>query len=157
MPVGVQTGFTIIELIVVLMMMGILAAAAYPRLSSRSFDDAGYRDQLNATLSFARKAAIAQRRVVQVALDGGVISLQIANHTPESADRQNMSPGTSRPLNLPGSDSPRLTPRGATTVTGPDKLFFAPIGSAVASSFVYTIRGERTLTLAVDPQTGYVR
>ena len=55
-------GFTMVELILVIVIAGILATVAVPRLVGRnSFDTRGFADQLAATVRFAQKLAVAQR------------------------------------------------------------------------------------------------
>lgn len=151
-----HAGFTMIELIVVAVMIGILSAVAYPMISSSSFDEAGFRDQVRAGLSFARKSAIAQRRYVEVSLTGSVLAFRIANAVPENPTGRVVTGASGRPLLLPGSESSELAPRGAIALTGPDKLVFAPSGKAEAGSFVYTLKGAATLVLTVDEASGYV-
>lgn len=61
-------GFTIIELITIIIILGILAAIAAPRFFDRNvFASRGFHDQVIATLRHAQKTAIAQRRFVCVA------------------------------------------------------------------------------------------
>jgi MSHA pilin protein MshC len=70
MVVGVQAaqrGFTLIELIMTMVVMGVLAAVAVPKIFNVSaFDARGFHDQTLAYLRFAHKTAIAQRRTVCV-------------------------------------------------------------------------------------------
>jgi MSHA pilin protein MshC len=70
MVVGVQTvqrGFTLIELIMTMVVMGVLAAVAVPKIVNVSmFDARGFHDQTLAYLRFAQKTAVAQRRTVCV-------------------------------------------------------------------------------------------
>lgn len=71
-----QRGFTLVELITVMVIIGILAVAALPRFFERSaFESRAFYDQVLSTLRYAQKAAIAQRRFVCVAFGAGDISL----------------------------------------------------------------------------------
>jgi len=57
-----------VELITVMIIVGILAAVAMPKFFSRSdYDGREFYDQVKATLRYAQKAAVAQRRFVCVA------------------------------------------------------------------------------------------
>jgi MSHA pilin protein MshC len=68
---GHQTGFTLPELILVMIIMGVLAAVAAPRLVSwQTIDQLGFRDDLRAMLRHAHKVAISQNRDVCVVLSG---------------------------------------------------------------------------------------
>jgi MSHA pilin protein MshC len=60
-------GFTLVELIVVMLVVTVLGAVAMPRLTDRSaLQERGFRDQLKAMLDHARKLAVAQQREVCV-------------------------------------------------------------------------------------------
>ena len=67
MPVVSQqttsSGFTLIELVVILVLVGILSVVAGPVIWQRlSFDAAAFHDRALATVRYAQKTAIAQRR-----------------------------------------------------------------------------------------------
>lgn len=64
---GQHQGFTLIELIMVILVMGVLAVVAAPRVFNTSDVNArGFHDETLALLRYAQKSAIAQRRTVCV-------------------------------------------------------------------------------------------
>jgi len=63
-------GFTLIELVAVLVIMGIVAAVAAPRLlSNAAFSARGYADEIAASLRYARRIAIASACNVRVTVN----------------------------------------------------------------------------------------
>lgn len=69
-------GFTIVELVAVMVVMGILAAFAAPRFFQRgAFDARAFTDQTRGMLQYAQKAAVAQGRAVFVRLNGSSVAL----------------------------------------------------------------------------------
>ncbi len=59
-------GFTLVELVVTMMVMGILAAYVAAKLNFASYDAAGDAETLKASIRLAQKLAIAQRAAVTV-------------------------------------------------------------------------------------------
>lgn len=75
-PARSARGFTMVELIVVMVLIGILAAIAASRFFDRSgFDAAAFTDQARALLRYGQKAAIARNHPVFVQLDDQRIAL----------------------------------------------------------------------------------
>jgi MSHA pilin protein MshC len=65
-------GFTMVELIVVMVLMGILGAVGAARFFNRTAYDAdAFTEQTRAMLRYAQKVAIAQNRPVYARMDGG--------------------------------------------------------------------------------------
>ncbi|GGC11010.1 prepilin-type N-terminal cleavage/methylation domain-containing protein [Pseudoduganella buxea] len=71
-----QSGFTLVELVIVLVVVGILAAFASQRFFNRStYDAAGYSNQVGSLIRYGQKLAIAQNRSVFVRLNGSSVAL----------------------------------------------------------------------------------
>ena len=148
-----------IELITVMLIVGIMAVVALPRLDLlKGFDEIGYRDKVKATLEYARKAAVAQRRYSCVSVTGNDLTVTIDLNVPESY--AGGCPASA--LALPATDrgcSPAVAnkicaPSGVRLV-GTTPLTFSPLGKPSAAG-AYTVTGEAAHPITVEAETGYV-
>lgn len=74
-------GYTLVELITVLMIAGIVSAVAVPRLiGTRAVDCYALQQETRAALRYAQKAAIANRRTVCVSFTIDSVTLRIASN-----------------------------------------------------------------------------
>ena len=148
-------GFTLVELVVVLVLLSVLGAVGMPRFfNQQTFLEWGFSDELTAALRYAHKLAIASGCDTAVTLSAGGYDLKQR----ATCDSGNFT----QAVLLPGGDGSGYTgtvPNGI-NLSGTD-LYFDSSGrprdkvSRAAFSSVITLSvGSRTI--AVEPETGYV-
>src|SRR5450759_599864 len=150
--VGVnQRGFTLVELIMVMVIVGILAIVAAPRFfDANVFKSRGCADQVQASLRYAQKAAIAQHRNVCVAMTASDITLKIASVSGAGS-------ACDKNLVLPGQATNKIsTPSTAITLSPATASFiFDALGKPNVAQNTITISGA-TNNIVVEAETGYV-
>ncbi len=145
-------GFTLIELIMVLVLVGVLAVFVAPRLNTKDFEARGFHDETLALLRYAQKTAIAQRRTVCVAFTSGKATLNIA--TAEA-----LTNCTAALMGPRGESPASITARsGIDYLPTPGDFFFNALGQPSArKSLQVTSSGAAIgLTITVEADTGYV-
>jgi MSHA pilin protein MshC len=143
-------GFTLGELVMTIVIMGILAAIVLPRMmSSKGFASRGFYDEAQAVVRFAQKTAIAWRRTVVVCISASEISAI-----------SNADCAAPVPINHPTSG-------GALKSIAPDGVTLSPVGSfsfngigrpsaAVTITLTSNIAGDPLREILVAAETGYV-
>ncbi len=146
-----QLGFTMVELIVTMMIIGILAITALPRLiDSSDFDDRRFSDEVMAALQYAQKAAIATRRNVCVTFTISSVTLTIAS-----------APGNAQACTLDLAGPTGVTPfavnapDGTSFAARPADFIFNALGSSSVATQAIQVAGAST-SITVEQESGYV-
>lgn len=142
-----SAGFTLIELITVMVIVGILAVFVAPRMfDANAFKSRGFSDQVQATLRYAQKVAIAQRRKVCVAIDAASVTLTIANVSGTAAVCVSNLP-------LPSGGNSITAPTNIALTSLPVSFNFDALGRTTAQTIkVYGATND----IVVEAETGYV-
>lgn len=149
-----RRGFTVAELIAVMVISGVLAAVAVPRLAAvgSSYDESRLYDQTLAALRFAQKAAVSMERTVCVAFSGGT-TLTL---TYDSSYVPVACPGLALPPPGGGSGSGAYTVvrQGSAGYSAASTFSFDRIGRPSAAQTILLVGGRQ---IVIEAETGYVR
>ncbi|HUG22111.1 pilus assembly FimT family protein [Piscinibacter sp.] len=151
-------GFTLAELIVVLMLIGILAVVALPRLFDKSgFASRGAHDFVGSSLRYAQKSAVAMRRNVCVSI--GTTSLDVT-HALAAGSGQVCAGSVPNPAT--GQAFGSSTYEQGATVAAAALVIFDALGRPLSAPSVplttaltITVNGHAT-PITIEPETGYV-
>lgn len=154
-------GFTLIELIMVIVILGVLAVFAAPRIfNSGDFNARGFHDETLSLLRYAQKTAIAQRRTVCVTFTTTTATLTMASN-PSTTDCSVPAAGG---LTGPRGETPAAIPSTARGITFSGTLSnfaFNGLGQPLdAAGVLLTAQKEIQISnstpVYVEANTGYV-
>ncbi|WP_162256888.1 prepilin-type N-terminal cleavage/methylation domain-containing protein [Noviherbaspirillum sp. Root189] len=148
-----QTGFTLVELVMIMVLIGILAVVALPRMSNTDdFRATAFRDEAVAALRYAQKSAVSHRRLVCADVAADSITLHIASANPATSC-------TDKTLNAPDGQSVYAKTSGDRISSGRGPIYFQPSGVVTSSEGVitdYSIGITGLTSITVVGATGYV-
>lgn len=153
------SGFSLVELVVILILIGILAVVAIPRLNTRSFDARGFFDEVQATVRFAQKDAIAKRRNVCLVFDSVTLPNTLRlSYSPNSAAPAACSANLVSPRGVtPFTVTAPGGATGAVTLAATSNFRFDGLGRPSVGPITVTVTGDGIRTFTVQAETGYVR
>lgn len=143
-----QKGFTLVELIVVLVIMSVLTAIAMPIMSNDEFNEANYTNELMFAIRYAHKVAIAQRTQVRISVATQTYGLDMCEDNLPSCNTFNIN------VFDPGSGASTFTGRSTNgiSVSPTANIIFNALGQANASHEL----SVNTRKICVVQETGYV-
>ena len=148
-------GFTLVEMVATLTVIGTLAAFAIPRFVGRTgFESRGFHDQAQSVVRYAQKLAIAQRQSAPKGPLYVVISAsQVRVCYDAGCTSAVMDPTTGAALAISAPAGVALDPVTAFSFDGGGT---PSLGSQLAISVTSSEAGDVTRTFYVEAQTGYV-
>lgn len=143
-------GFTLVELVVTLIVLGILAAAVIPRFANPvGFNSRGFSDEARAALQYARKVAVASRRNTCVTQAGNTLSLTMAGQPglTQVCDQAILQPQNGAAY--------QITAPSGVSLSTPFGVAFDGQGRALAAAAL-TVSGDGSYVVTVEAGTGHV-
>ena len=138
-------GYTLAELVIVIVIAAILAAVAIPQFNPTAIDAAWYHEQVRSAVRYAQRTAVAQRRCIFVSVtatqvqlfDGGTNCVMTATLVTQLA-------GQAVVLNAP---------TGVVLSPAPNAFWFNGLGQPSSATGITV--GSRSIV--VNAETGYVQ
>lgn len=148
-------GFTIVELVVVIAVLGLLAAIIVPRfVGPDAFASRGFYDEATSVVRFAQKISVAWRREIFVCVTASSVTASAVA-------------GCGTPLIHPATGGPLTAAAPAGVTLSPVAFSFtAPLATQVGGrpnpdtqiviAIASTIAGDPARSITVERETGYV-
>ena len=147
-------GFTLIELVTVIVILGVLAVVAIPRMETSVYRAAEFHDKTVSALRFAQKTATSHRRLVCVTFpDTHTVQLNI-----DTSQKRGTCDASAPALFLPGSASNQVVssdPANVKFSSLPTTLNFEAVGTSANASLAFFNDGAAAITIV--GATGYVQ
>jgi MSHA pilin protein MshC len=152
-----SAGFTLVELIMVMVIVGVLAVFVAPRMFDRSsFESRGFADQVQASLRYAQKIAIAQHRFVCVDISNNTLTLNLDTTPISAAHTAATCPAAGAASNMTLlSGGPYSISRPGITLGNAHFNFDALGKPSFATQQAIAISGT-TNSIVAEAETGYV-
>lgn len=154
-PARRAAGFTLIELVVVIVLLAVLAAVALPRLVEGSFRGAAFAEQVSAAFRYAQRLAVATGCEIEVQVSTATNSYAIRRR----ADGTDTTCGTAGAFTLDvpnpaGGGAFAATASGGVSVTQGLTLRFDGQGLPTPNGGTVVVGGR---SIVIEADTGHVR
>lgn len=140
-----EAGFTLVELVMVIVIIGVLAVFALPALDLTSFRLRGFADELKAQTAAMQRLALTQRRPV------------VATFTTTGATYAYAAGGTIASVTCPVSNSPCLAESGTRTVTFNANNSGSAVTSTGGALPITVSYGATSMSYQIETETGLFR
>lgn len=158
---GRNSGFALVELVAVIVVVSVLAMIVIPRLDQASFTSRSFADRVRESLQFAQKTAIAQRRNVCVSVRGDSLTLTRSALNGDGFD-------CTQPIaDVSGNASFVLSTPSGVSLSGMTTMVFGaqgqplkqPLnnGEVLSSDTSLTVNGNYSATITIEKVTGLIR
>jgi MSHA pilin protein MshC len=150
-----EAGFTLVELVIVIVILGALAVVVLPRLGESSFRSAAFAEQVATAFRYAQRLAVATGCEIQVDVSSATSSYAVRRRS----DGTDTSCGTAGgfTLDVPnpgGSGAFAGTATGGVTVTQGLVITFSAQGLPSPNGGTAVVGGR---SIIVEADTGHVR
>jgi MSHA pilin protein MshC len=139
-------GFTLAELVIVIVIAAILAAIAIPQFNQPEIDAAWFHEEARSTVRYAQRTAVAQRRCVFVQVAPPQLRLVYGDASCVITATAVANLASSNPVEI-------TAPSGVVLSAAPNPFRFNGLGQPSASATV-TVDSR---TIVVNAETGYVQ
>ncbi len=157
------SGFTLVELVVIMVILGILAVAVIPRFFDNAFSERGFHDGVKAAIQHARKVAVGSRRYVCVTAAANGVTLSMDVTLPDNnANAVNCAQAVSLPVAQQNCPANQVCAPAGVALGGANGVIFDPLGRpvnankvALAAATMVTVTNQPNII--VQAESGWVQ
>jgi MSHA pilin protein MshC len=151
-PPSFQGGFTLIELVVVIVVAAILAAVAYNRIDVNTVKAGAFKSEATAAIRYAQKLSVAQRRNVYVCVTASSLAL----HYSPGCNASVTNPVDGSAFAVSVTDAARKYASVLVTFSPATTFFFDSLGRPNPATTIIVADSAGSQTITVEAESGFV-